>query len=356
MASGGDVDVSSVKSWLESNAAPLIPSYYHTRTDSNGRDDGAHELAALVPVIDFSLLTSDDPQTHAAAVRQLGQACQDWGFFIVTNHGVSENLLEDTLEKCSDFHNLPLEEKKKFCGSYDPLPTIKYATSALPRSVGEDDHYWIDHLKFFNYPNQCNTPHKPPGFYETATEFCKEMRGVARTLLEGISESLGLKPGDIIEHSAFDVGYQKIQINLYPPCPQPDLVLGLPAHCDNGIVNILIQNGVCGLQVKHAGKWVDITPLPNSLIVNTGDDLEVLSNGKYKSIWHRAVVNEKESRLSVVAAHGPQRDKEIGPAPGLLEKEKPLFKGYTYDDLVRFQLKGVSPDMPRPLDAFRINN
>ncbi|KAI9078983.1 hypothetical protein K1719_039030 [Acacia pycnantha] len=300
------VDISSVKSLSESNTAALIPSYYHTLTSSDGHDDVAHELAALIPVVDFSLLTSTDPQIHAAAVSQLGQACQDWGFFIVTNHG--------------------------------------------------NDLYWIDYLLFFNYRNQCNFPNKPPGVNEVAMEYSKEMRGVARTLLEGISESLGLKPDDIIEHSGFDYGYQKMQFNLYPPCPQPDLVQGLPPHCDNGFLNILIQNGISGLQVEHDGKWVNVNPLPNSLVVNTGNELEVLSNGKYKSIWHRAVVNEKETRLSVLAVHGPQVDKEIGPAPGLLEKEKPLFKRYKYEDFIRFQLKVMSPEMPRPWDALRITN
>ncbi|KAI9111264.1 hypothetical protein K1719_017676 [Acacia pycnantha] len=303
MASGCHVvDISSVKSLSESNTAALIPSYYHTLTSSDGHDDVAHELAALIPVVDFSLLTSTDPQIHAAAVSQLGQACQYWGFFIVTNHGVSENLMKDILKKCLEFHNLPLEEKKEFSSVHDHLPAIKYATN---------------YLLFFNYRNQCNFPNKPPGVNEVAMEYSKEMRENAI---------------------------------------QPDLVQGLPPHCDNGFLNILIQNGISGLQVEHDGKWVNVNPLPNSLVVNTGNELEVLSNGKYKSIWHRAVVNEKETRLSVLAVHGPQVDKEIGPAPGLLEKEKPLFKRYKYEDFIRFQLKVMSPEMPRPWDALRITN
>lgn len=67
-------------------------------------------------------------------------------------------------------------------------------------------------------------------------------------------------------------------------------------------------------------------------------------------------MNENVTRLSVLAAHGPQLDKEIGPAPELLEKEKPLFKRFKYEDYVRFQRKVLSPAMPRALDAYRINN
>ena len=75
--------VSSVKSLAESNIVPQIPSYYHTLIGSDGRENVAHELAPLIPIIDFSLLTSTDPQIHTAAVSQIGQACKDWGFFIV---------------------------------------------------------------------------------------------------------------------------------------------------------------------------------------------------------------------------------------------------------------------------------
>ena len=75
---------SSVKALAESNVVPQIPSFYHTLIDSvDGRENVGHELAPLIPIIDFSLLTSTDPQIHTAAVSQIGQACKDWGFFIV---------------------------------------------------------------------------------------------------------------------------------------------------------------------------------------------------------------------------------------------------------------------------------
>jgi len=64
-------------------------------------------------------------------------------------------------------------------------------------------------------------------------------------------------------------------VNFYPPCPQPHLALGLPPHSDIGLLTFLIQNGIGGLQVKHDNKWMNVNPLPNSLVVNIGDQLEV---------------------------------------------------------------------------------
>ena len=100
----------------------------------------------------------------------------------------------------------------------------------------------------------------------------KKIRGVARKLLEGISESLGLESNSIIESSGFDSGLQLFIANLYPPCSQPHLALGMLPH---SFLTLVTQNGIGRLQVKHDGKWVNVNPLPNSLMVILGDQLEV---------------------------------------------------------------------------------
>ncbi|KAI9096803.1 hypothetical protein K1719_025982 [Acacia pycnantha] len=87
----------------------------------------------------------------------------------------------------------------------------------------------------------------------------------------------------------------------------------MPPHTDHGLLTLLYQNGIGGLQVNHDGRWVNVNPLPNCLIVNTADQLEALSNGRYKSIWHRAVLNNKDTRLSIVVANGPDLEEEIAP-------------------------------------------
>ncbi|XP_028790839.1 flavanone 3-dioxygenase 2 [Neltuma alba] len=343
-------DISSIKDFAESIAGSAIPSTYHSITE--GRDDVADELAASLPVIDLSLLTSTDPVIHAGAVRELGRACQDWGFFLLINHGISESLIEDVVKKSLEFHNLPFEEKNEFNdeGMFAP---IRYGTSALPHGIGETVHYWRDYLKITTFP-EFNFPNKPPGFKEVGYDYSRKIRAAARTLLQGISESLGLEPNTIVESTNFDSGFQKFQVNLYPPCPQPDLTLGLPAHTDNGFLTLLIQNGIGGLQLKHEGKWVNVTPLPNCIIVNTGDQLEVVSNGRYKSIWHRVVVNERVTRVSLALGNGPPYDQEIGPLPQLLEKEKPVFRSITYREFLKLQQKVRCDNKPRGLEELRI--
>ena len=88
-----------------------------------------------------------------------------------------------------------------------------------------------------------------------------------------ISKGLGLE-WDYIEKS-FGEGCQIFASNYYPPCPQPDLTLGLAAHSDHGGLTILMQNEVDGLQVKHGGAWVPVHHVPASFVVNIGDYIEV---------------------------------------------------------------------------------
>ncbi|QCE15589.1 protein DMR6-LIKE OXYGENASE 2-like [Vigna unguiculata] len=346
-------NIFSIKEFAKSNGDfSLIPSTYHSISQIHDDDDDvAEDLASSIPVIDFSHLTSHHPQTHAKAVHLLGEACAEWGVFMLTNHGIPENLVEKLMKKSREFHDLPIEEKNEYGDNKSPFQPIRHGTSFCPQV--EQVHYWRDYLKATTFP-QFNFPHKPPGYREVAYEYSQKIRGLARKLLEGISESLGLGSNSIVESTEFDSGHQLFVVNLYPPCPQPHLALGLPPHSDIGLLTLLTQNGIGGLQVKHHGKWVKVNPLLNSITVLLSDQLEVMSNGRYESVLHRAILNNEETRISVVLANGPALDKEIGPLAELLEKEKPLFESMKYQDYFQFQQRSRLNDKSR-LDEIRLN-
>ncbi|KAG2680221.1 hypothetical protein I3760_11G088000 [Carya illinoinensis] len=155
---------------------------------------------------------------------------------------------------------------------------------------------------------------------------------VARELMKGISVSLGLEEGYIEKAMNLDSGLQFVAANLYPPCPKPDVAIGLPPHSDYGLLTLLIHNGVCGLQVQHKGNWVNLNPNPNAFVVNIGNHMEILSKGKYKSVFHRALVNETDARMSILVVHGPALETVVSPAPELVDNETnpPAFAGMKY--------------------------
>ena len=93
-------------------------------------------------------------------------------------------------------------------------------------------------------------------------------------ILEMMAKALRMEHNDM--RSLFDDGFHGMRMNYYPPCPQPELVVGLNAHSDAVGLTILLQvNELEGLQIRKDGRWIPVKPLPNAFIVNIGDILEV---------------------------------------------------------------------------------
>ncbi|CAK9179613.1 unnamed protein product [Ilex paraguariensis] len=162
-----------------------------------------------------------------------------------------------------------------------------------------------------------------------------EVKNLAMNILTFIAKALKLEVGDT--RVLFEEGMQGMRINYYPPCPQPESVIGLTPHSDSGGLTILLQvSEIEGLQIKKDGIWIPVVPLPNAFTVNIGDILEIVTNGIYRSIEHRAVVNSKKERLSVAAFLSPKLDGDLGPAPSLINEQTPaLFKRIGVADFFR---------------------
>ncbi|PON55891.1 Oxoglutarate/iron-dependent dioxygenase [Parasponia andersonii] len=324
-----------VKSLAESPDLISIPSSYAsmTGTPNTENQELSEEPEVKFPTIDFSLLTSGNPDQRSKVVDELAKACEEWGFFMVINHEVPERLMEAVIDGCREFFDLSDEDKLEFEGKH-LLDPIRCGTSF--NTTQEKVFYWRDYVKTFVHP-QFFFPHTPQGFSEIAREYSKRTREVFLGIVEGISESLGLKAHGIYKTLNLESGIQIFMSNLYPPCPQPELAQGLPPHSDHGFLTFLTQNGVDGLQIQHNGKWINVSPIPNSFLVNTGDQLEILSNGKYKSLIHRVVLHRNKSRISLSIANGPSLDTVVTPAPELTVCQRPAYAGIKYKDFLELQ-------------------
>jgi len=110
---------------------------------------------------------------------------------------------------------------------------------------------------------------------ETVEEYSVEIRKLCYNLLKHIALGLDLK-GDVFE-KMFGVSVQAIRMNYYPPCSRPDLVLGLSPHSDGSALTVLQQakGSPVGLQILKDNTWLPIQPIPNALVINIGDTIEV---------------------------------------------------------------------------------
>lgn len=297
-----------------------------------------------IPLIDLSGLFSGDPERIRATMCRVSEACKEWGFFQVQNHGVRPDLMDRARLVWREFFHLPMETKQEYANS--PCTYEGYG-SRLGVEKGAildwNDYYFLHYL-----PNQLKDhkkwPAQPPYHRDIMEEYLGELVKLGGRLLKILSINLGLKE-DYLQN-AFggeeEVG-ACLRTNFYPKCPQPELTLGLSSHSDPGGMTILLpDHDVPGLQVRKDGKWITVKPAPHAFTVNIGDQLQVLSNATYKSVEHRVIVNPNQERVSLAFFYNPRGDLLIEPAKELISTEKPaLYPPMTFNEYrLYIRLKG----------------
>ncbi|GLJ50951.1 hypothetical protein SUGI_1085130 [Cryptomeria japonica] len=332
----GHDHMKGVKDLMDAGVMDSVPAKYVFPQD---RRPSAAEIlqGESVPIIDISSLDGSQ-QERLQTIQSIGEACAEWGIFRVINHGIEASLIASMLDVAHQFFLLSTEEKMKY-GSREVLDPVKYGTSFDPK---DQVFSWRDYLRHFCHP-VLQTPDNPPNYRDTAGQYFKETRKLGLKLMVAISESLGLQPTYI--ETVFGEGLHAGVLNFYPRCPEPELTLGFAPHSDPGGLAILLQDEVGGLQVHHKGHWVAVQPVPNTFVVHVCDQLEIVSNGRYKSAEHRALVNAERTRISIAAAEGPALDALIFPAPQLVDEiHPPMYKSMLYREFHKvrhsIQLKG----------------
>ncbi|KAK8963172.1 Thebaine 6-O-demethylase [Platanthera guangdongensis] len=336
---------------LAESALSYLPSEYiqppelrpnlHRRMDST-----AAEPSGSIPILDL------DPRANP--MPQLRRLCSEWGAFQVVNHGVPLRLLEEVKEAGLRFFCSPAEAKLQYaCDSGSPA-TEGYGSRMLSKEESVLD--WRDYFDHHTLPESRRNPSRWPDFPENyrdiIAEYSSNMKALAQRLLSMISESLNL-PHSYIEDAVGEV-YQNITISYYSPCPQPELALGLQSHSDMGVISLLIQDDVGGLEVLKDGEWILAKPVSDAIIVILADQTEILTNGIYRSSVHRAIVNARLPRLSVATFYDPAKTRKISPAPPLITEQSPAkYRGVLYGDFVS-SWYGKGPDGKRNVDALLI--
>ncbi|KAL5772073.1 hypothetical protein ACOSQ2_011997 [Xanthoceras sorbifolium] len=307
-----------------------------------------------VPVIDMKRLLSEDFMMDSE-LQKLDHACREWGFFQLTNHEVSSTLIEKVKKETEEFFKLPIEEKKKYGQKGGDVEG--YGNSFV---VSEDQKLnWRDRLYFTTLPPHFRKPHLfpslPPSFREALEAYSAELKNVSGKILKLMGKNLRIM--DTNEMTTMLEGRQAMSFNYYPACPEPEQVIGLAPHSDfSGLTILLEVNDVQGLQIKKDGMWIPVKSLPDAFIINIGDTFEILSNGTYRSIEHRATVNSLKERMSIATFCSPSLDGEIGPAPSLVTPETPaMFRRIGVVDYCK-GLFSRKLDGKSYLDAMRIQN
>nr|GEX37057.1 protein SRG1-like [Tanacetum cinerariifolium] len=299
---GGSLRVPCVQELAKESLIEVPDRYVHPNQDPIFVSATLTE----VPIIDMQRLFSEE--SAITELERLHIACKDWGFFQMINHGVSCSLIEKVKEEIQEFFDLPMAEKNKFLQEAGDLEGFGQAYVFSE----EQKLDWADMFYVVTLPHYLRKPHLLPRLplplRDTIEAYSKELKDISMKTLFLMAKALNMEVEDM--NVLFAEGMQSMRMNYYPPCPQPENVID--------------------------GNWMSVKPLPNAFIVNIGDVLEIVTNGQYKSIEHRAVVNSEKERLSISTFLTPKLDGDFGPAPSIISPDTPpRFSRITVVDFLR---------------------
>ncbi|KAI3803051.1 hypothetical protein L1987_31199 [Smallanthus sonchifolius] len=306
---------------------------------------------APVPIIDIGcFFSSSNQQTE---LQKLRSALTTWGCFQAVNHGHSDSYLDNLRQVFRQFFELPLEEKRKY-----------FRETGSVEGYGNDMTYsenqvqdWCDRLFLRILPEDQRKlrfwPENPSNLRDIIDDYTMKIKSISVVIFEAMARSLDLEEHCFSKHFTEEHDVLQGRFILYPPCPTPDQVLGLKAHSDRSGITLLLQDpGVEGLQVLNDGKWYMVPVIRDALFINLGDQMQIMSNGIFKSPVHRVVTNKAKGRISVAMFTEPDPNKEIGPVDVLVDEKRPraykTVKNYAIFNHECFQ-KGVIA-----LDAVKI--
>ncbi|XP_062078208.1 jasmonate-induced oxygenase 4-like [Humulus lupulus] len=302
-----------------------------------------------VPVVDIGLLG-----TSAEELEKLKSALSTFGCFQGINHGMSLEYLNQVREITKQFFHLPLEEKQKYLREENDIEG--YGNDMVLSDQQKID--WNDRLYLVIYPEDQRKlklwPENPKLFRSTIHEYSVKIQSISEVILKAMARSLKLEENCFVEqYGKKSKLYERF--NFYPRCPKPDLSIGSKPHADGSAITLLLQDeSVEGLQFMKDNQWFKAPIIPEALLVNVGDQAEILSNGVFKSPLHKVLTNSERERISLAVFYIPDPDKEIGPFEGLMDESRPrLYRTVKNYVNIYFQYYQLGR---RPMEASKIQD
>ncbi len=290
-----------------------------------------HEMG--IPSVDLAHFVHGNAQQKAEFIQSLGKAYEHIGFVAVKNHLIDETTTNLLYQEVKSFFDLPLETKLKY--EIPGLAGQRGYTSfgkehAKDSNAGDLKEFWHfgqivegdDPIKS-EYPENVWV-NELPEFNKVGNKAYKDLENTGKYMLRAIALYLNLDEyyfDDKIHH-----GNSILRPIHYPPITsEPQSAVRAGQHEDINLITLLIGASAEGLQVLNKmNEWVNVTALPHHIVVNVGDMLQRLTNGKLKSTTHRVINPPREKwdtpRYSIPFFLHPRSEMRLDCLTGCIEE------------------------------------
>jgi isopenicillin N synthase-like dioxygenase len=301
----------------------------------------------VVPVIDISvLLAARDEESNRARAEiaaAVDGACRRSGFFYISGAGIDDELLQRVWAVTRWFFALPSDEKNVAARSEDNSRGF-YDRELTKNRRDMKEVFDFGHVPDPSLPedhpdnrtedgwNQWPNADGSAEFRQTLCEYYDACGRAALALLEVMAANLSDEDDILLgdfhpEHTSF------LRLNYYPVADPlaadgsrrsaDSGHMGVHHHTDAGALTLLLQDDVAGLQIHLDGEWIPVDPIPGTLVVNTGDIVQVWSNDRYTAPLHRVIASQDRDRYSLPYFFNPRYSCRYAPLPGLLSEHDP---------------------------------
>jgi isopenicillin N synthase-like dioxygenase len=262
-----------------------------------------------VPILDLTALNEGGDLTPIA--QKLRHACVTTGFFYVANHGIPEPVVNDLFDVTKRYFDLPMEQRLTH------RMDEKFRRGFMPQGINQHPGFAPDIKESYEIgvdlpltdpdvaaglplhgPNRW--PAECPWLKEASEAYFAQTTALGKRLLKVCAASLDMPEDYFLQFCTKPM----VQMRLFHYPPQPpisdDKAFGVAPHTDYGMITLLLQDPIGGLELKKRdGEWIGAPYIPGTLVINIGDLFQRWTNDTYTSNLHRVVNRTGKERYSM---------------------------------------------------------
>lgn len=257
-----------------------------------------------VPELSLLSYVNGNADEKAQFVDKLFTGIKDYGFIILTDHTLTQEVIDKGYAAVKEFFNSPLEEKEKCIsakggGQRGYTPFGKEHAKGNP-NIDLKEFYHVgrevsEEHKFYKYYPQNIFPKNVENFEKDLTNLYNELDKTSDILLKALGEALGVDENYFSD--MIDTGNSILRAIHYPPVGEAPPVgsIRAAAHGDINLITILMGATASGLQLlDRDGTWLDVETKEGQLVVDAGDMMSRITNDLIPATIHR-VINPEDS-------------------------------------------------------------